>query len=100
MIRPVTQESIDILMYKGMMYDYTKKQMYKDTSDTKKYFVSRSEEDIIFTDSKVYKIWEIPYKYYNTGNDPVKTFLMNNNIKGYLNKEYWKRKEKITHSKE
>jgi hypothetical protein len=93
MIRSARQQSLDVVMYKGLMYEYTKKQMYKDTSGTKKYFVSRTEEEVIFRDSKPSKIWEMPEKYYNAGGDPVKLFLMNNNMRGFLNKEYWKRKQ-------
>lgn len=93
MIRSATQQSLDIVMYKGILYEYTKKQMYKDTSGTKKYFVPQTEEDIIFKDSKPSKSWVMPDKYYITGNDPVKLFLMNNNMRGFLNKEYWKRKQ-------
>lgn len=93
MIRSATQQSLDLAMYKGMMYEYTKKQMYKDTSGTVKYLVPYSPEDVIFTDSNPSKRWELPHKYYNTRNDPVKLFLMNNNVRGFLNKEYWKRKQ-------
>jgi len=100
MIRSATQQSLDVVMYKGLMYEYTKKQMYKDTSGTKKYFVSRTEEEEIFRDSKPRQIWEMPEKYYNNGCDPVKLFLMNNNMKGFLNKEYWKRKQILRHNKE
>lgn len=94
MIRAVTQQSIDTVMYKGIMYEHTKKQMYKDTTGAKKYFVPRTEEDLIFRDSKPIKSWEMPAKYYACGDDPVKLFLMNNNMRGFLNKEYWKRKQK------
>lgn len=94
MIRSATQQSIDVVMYKGLMYEYTKKQMYKDTTGTKKYFVPRTEEDIIFRDSQHIKSWEMPEKYYVCGHDPAKLFLMNNNMRGFLNKEYWKRKQK------
>lgn len=94
MIRSATQQSLDVVMYKGLMYEYTKKQMYKDTTGAKKYFVPRTEEDIIFRESKPINSWEMPEKYYACGDDPVKLFLMNNNMRGFLNKEYWKRKQK------
>lgn len=92
MIRTATQQTVDVVMYKGLMYEYTKKKMYKDTSDTKKYVIPLTEEDTIFKDSKHYKGWEMPSKYYKMGKDPAKLFLMNNNMNGFLNKEYWKNK--------
>ena len=60
MIRSATQQSLDVVMYKGLMCMNIQKQMYKDTTGAKKYFVPRTEEDIIFKDSKPIKSWEMP----------------------------------------
>jgi hypothetical protein len=65
---------------------------YKKKTNVLKY---KTQEELIFKDSDKPECWEIPSKYYITNNDPVKLFLMNNNIKGYLAKEYWKTKQDV-----
>ena len=87
----------DTSMYKGSMYEYTKKQMFRNTTVTKKHLVNhrQSDEDKIFKDSTKPGCWEIPSKYFTINNDPVKLFLMNNNIKGYIVKEQWKQRDSI-----
>ena len=41
--------------------------------------------------------WDIPYRYYNSNMDPVKSFLNNNTIKNYNNRFYWTNKIIINH---
>ena len=52
---------IRCVMYKGLMQEYQKK-CTKTSTGAKKYFVPRTEEDIIFRDSKPIKSWEMPEK--------------------------------------
>lgn len=39
--------------------------------------------------------WDIPYRYYNSQMDPVKSFLNNNTIKNYINRFYWSGKQTL-----
>lgn len=55
----------------------------------------KTQEELIFKYSDNPECWEIPSKYFKPNNDPVKLFLMNNNIKGYITKEHWRTKQHI-----
>ena len=86
MKRVASQQSFDTANYNSALYEYTKKT-----------YISNYEgsAEKIFKYSSKPECWEIPSKYFKTNNDPVKLFLMNNNIKGYIAKEYWKTKQNV-----
>ena len=84
-MKKVKKKQTNIICVNQLFCTYCKNYMHTVDDCLEKKIDEAEQEDKI-------KKSNIPEKYWND-HDPVKSFLMNNSIKGYKNRIFWEKKE-------
>ena len=84
-MKKVKKKQTDVICVDQLFCTYCNNYMHTVVDCLEKKIDEAEQEDKI-------KKSNIPEKYWNE-HDPVKSFLMNNSIKGYKNRIFWEKKE-------